>query len=322
MKLKIISMDGTEKGAMDLPVQFNEPVREDLIKRAVLAIQAARRQPYGADPEAGKRSSAYVSKRRRAYKGTYGIGQSRTPRKVMSRNGTRFNFVGAFAPQTVGGRRSHPPKASKIWEQKLNKTENRKAIRAALASTINTELVKSRGHKAPANYPFIISNDFEKITKTKDLKSALDKLGFEEELKRTAIRKIRAGIGKTRGRKYKTKKGILFITADSCDLSKAGANIPGTDIITVKSINTEYLAPGAVPGRLTLYTESAIKKLAETKIFTPAHIAPKTEKKAKPAKKEKTKSADKPAKKTRVQTAVKQTPKNVAEKTTTKEDKE
>ena len=115
MKLKIISTENKAIGEVNLPSQFNEPVRPDLIKRAVHALQANRRQPYGASEEAGKRHSAYLSKRRRKYRGTYGIGQSRTPRKVMTRRGTQFFYVGAFAPQTVGGRRAHPPKSKKNW---------------------------------------------------------------------------------------------------------------------------------------------------------------------------------------------------------------
>jgi len=143
MELKILNKEAKETGKIKLPEQFKEQVRTDLVKRAVLAIQANNRQRYGASPEAGKRASAYVSKRRRNYKTTYGIGQSRTPRKVMSRSGTRFNWVGAFAPQTVGGRRAHPPKASKIWTQKINTLENRKAIRSALSATIIPEIVRA-----------------------------------------------------------------------------------------------------------------------------------------------------------------------------------
>ena len=38
----------------------------------------------------------------------------------------------------------------------VNKKENRKAIRSALAATVNPEIVKGRGHKITDNYPFII----------------------------------------------------------------------------------------------------------------------------------------------------------------------
>ncbi len=315
MKLKIFTKDATEKGTIELPVQFSEPSRKDLVKRAVLAIQARNRTPYGTKPMAGKRASAYVSKRRRDFKGTYGIGQSRTPRKATSRNGTRFNFVGAFAPQTVGGRQAHPPKASKIWEQKINETENRKAIRSALSSTMMQDVVKTRGHKVPSSYPFIIADDFDLVKKTADLRKILLKLGFKDELERAAVSKIRPGKGKSRGRKHKTKKSILFVTSKESDLFLAANNFPGVDIAIVEDLNAELLAPGAQVGRATLFTESAVKKLAEKKLFTSdykgvvekkakvvvALVKEKNEKKTKPAtallpKKAPTKDAAKSAK--------------------------
>ena len=38
-----------------------------------------------------------------------------------------MNWVGAFAPGTVGGRKAHAPNAEKIFDKKINKKENRKA---------------------------------------------------------------------------------------------------------------------------------------------------------------------------------------------------
>ena len=74
-----------------------------------------------------------------------------------------MSWVGAVMPGTVGGRRAHPPKADKIWSQKINTTERRKAIRSAIAGTINMDFVKDRGHKAPENYPFIIANSSKEL---------------------------------------------------------------------------------------------------------------------------------------------------------------
>lgn len=268
MKLKILNQKAEEKGSIDVPSQFKETPRHDLIKRAVETIRANTRQPYGAKPEAGLRHSTYLSKRRRAYKGTYGPGRARTPRKVMSSNGLQFHHVGAQVPNTVGGRRAHPPKAAKIWNKDLNKKERQKAIRSALSGTLIKELAEKRGHKVPSNYPFIISDELSKIEKTADLKKALEKQGFKEELTRTSKTKIRQGKGKNRGRKYKNKTSILFVTAESNQkLEKAASNLKGCDVTSVDKLNTLLLAPGAVPGRLTLYTESAVKKIKEENLF-------------------------------------------------------
>ena len=261
MKLKIINIKAEVVGEKVLPAQFNEKIRPDLIKRAVIALRSHKRQPYGASPEAGKRASAYVSKRRRDYKTTYGIGQSRTPRKVMSRRGTRFNWVGAFAPQTVGGRRAHPPKAEKIWFLKINKKEKRKAIRSAMATSMSKDYLKN----VPKDFPFVIDNEIESIKKTKDVKNFLIKAGFKEMLDRK--NKVRAGKGKMRGRKFRKKKGPLFIVSDKCDLEKSAKNLAGVDVVKVKNISCEMLAPGINVCRPALYTVKSIDMLEKEKLF-------------------------------------------------------
>ncbi|MCF7798730.1 50S ribosomal protein L4 [Candidatus Woesearchaeota archaeon] len=267
MKIKVFDKANTEKKSVDLPVQFNEPVRIDLVKRAVLSLQAARRQKYGAMPGAGQRYSSFLSKRRHKYKSTYGIGQSRTPRKVLNRRGTRFYYVGATAPQTVGGRRAHPPKAEKEWDQKINTREKRKAIRSALAASVDANLVKARGHHIPASYPLALDASFEELAKTKDVVAALQALGFTRELERANITSIRAGKGKARGRKTITKKSVLFVVSKDCPLLKAGANLPGTDVVPVNALNAELLAPGTHVGRVTLFTDIALDVLKEQQLF-------------------------------------------------------
>ena len=267
MKLKVLDQTNTEKGSKELPQVFSEQVRPDLIKRAVESLQANAMQRYGADPMAGKKCSANLSRRRSKYRGSYGHGISRVPRKIHSRSGTRFNWTGAFAPGTVGGRRAHPPKASKILARKINIKERRKAIRSAIAATTVKDFTSERGHVAPATYPFIITNDFETLSKTKQVVDALKKLGFGDELKRTEVKTYRAGKSRLRGRKYRKKKGPLFVVADKCALLKSAAGIAGAEVVTVEQLNAELLAPGAVPGRVTLFTEAAIEKLDREKLF-------------------------------------------------------
>lgn len=267
MKLNVVDKTNAQKGKKDLPIQFSEEIRPDLVLRAVLALHSTNRQPYGAFPMAGKRPSAKLSRRRRDYKGSYGMGISRVPRKILSRRGTRMNWVGAFAPGMTGGRRAHPPKSEKKWEQKINKKERRKAIRSAIAATTDKKLVEQRGHNIPANYPFIIDNSFEAVSKTNELMKLLNTLGFEKELERCMETSIRAGKGKSRGRKYKKKKGILFVASKECGLLKSAKNLPGVDAVEVKKLNAELLAPGGDIGRLTIFTEAAVDALGKEKLF-------------------------------------------------------
>ena len=175
--------------------------------------------------------------------------------------------MGTFSPQTVGGRRSHPPKAEKVLERKINKKENRKAIRSAMTATLLKEVVAGRGHKLPAEYPFVVNSAVESLSKTKDVEKLLLDLGFAEELERSAQKKVRAGMGKMRGRKYQRKKGVLLVTGGECPLLNAAKNVPGVDAVEVKALNAELLAPGADAGRVTLWTEKAVQKVADEKLF-------------------------------------------------------
>ncbi|MEM2915819.1 MAG: 50S ribosomal protein L4 [Candidatus Woesearchaeota archaeon] len=267
MDLTIRSPTNAEEGKKKLPPQFSEQIRPDIIKRAVEAIWSHKRQPYSSDPCAGKKASAKLSRRRRDYRGGYGHGISRVPRKILSRNGTQMYWVAANAPGTVKGRRAHPPVSSKIWRQKINEKERKKAIRSALAATISRQHVISRGHAVPVNYPFIISNAFESLEKTKDVIAALVSLGLKEELSRSAKWKIRSGRGKMRGRKYRSAIGPLLVVGGQCKLLKAAGNIAGIDVADATHLNASLLAPGAMPGRLTLFTANAIDKIAKERLF-------------------------------------------------------
>lgn len=267
MKLQILDSQNKKSGEIDLPNQFKESFRPDLIKRVVHSLQSKARQQHGADPGAGMRHSSKLSKRRRKYRGSYGFGISRVNRKILSRRGTRFFWVGAFSPQTVGGRRSHPPKAEKILEKKVNKKENRKAIRSAISATLDKTLVEKRGHKVPGSYPFVVSSSIEDMSRTKDVEKMFQSLGFEKELERSVVKKIRAGLGTMRGRKYRKKKGVLIVTSEECKLSTSARNVPGVDVVNVKELNAEMLAPGADAGRATLWTEKAVKELGDKKLF-------------------------------------------------------
>ncbi len=55
---EIFDLQGESTGKITLPTVFATPLRPDVIKRAVLAIQSSRIQPQGRDPMAGKRTTA------------------------------------------------------------------------------------------------------------------------------------------------------------------------------------------------------------------------------------------------------------------------
>jgi large subunit ribosomal protein L4e len=185
----------------------------------------------------------------------------------MSRNGTQMNWVGAFVSGTVGGRRAHHPKAEKIWSLSVNEKERKKAIRSCLSATMLKDLVQKRGHMIPDSYPFVVEDKIQDVSKTKEVKKILDNIGLKDELARVSERFVRAGHGKSRGRKYKSKNGPLLVVGKDCKLLKAAANIPGVDVIKASNVNCEILAPGSRLGRLTIFTEDALKSINQNKLF-------------------------------------------------------
>ncbi len=255
-KIKVYSLEGETVDEIELPTIFTEEFRPDLIKRAVISSQTARIQAWGTDPMAGKRTTAK----------SFGAGRgaAMVPRVKGSRHPA--GSKGAFVPQATGGRRAHPPRAARIIHEKINKKEKRLAIRSAVAATANQELVEARGHQIGAvpQIPLVVDDELCKVKKTSETRKILKKLGvYDDVVRAKSGRKIRAGKGKTRGRKYKTPKGPLLVVGEDKGISLGARNHPGVDIVVVDNLNAELLAPGTHPGRLTIYTKSAIEKLGE-----------------------------------------------------------
>jgi len=276
MKSTILDTNGKKKSEITFPSQFNEEIRRDLIKKVAVATQANKRQKYGATEKAGMKHSATVSRKRRDYRGSYGHGISRVPRKVILRRGTRFVWIGAIVSGMVGGRRAHPAKAEKNWTQKINKKERLKAIRSAMAATLDKDSLKESGFSI---FEPIVIEKLDSINKTKDLLKTLNALNLGKELERSSEKKIRAGKGKSRGRKYQKKKGPLVVVANSDSILKAAKNIPGLEVVSVDKLNITLLAPGAKPGRLTIWSKEALEKLDKEKLYTGKKVEIKKEKK-------------------------------------------
>ncbi len=263
MQIDVFDLSGKAVDKMELPVIFSEPLREDLILRAVLSSQSKRRQAYGTDPMAGMRSSAHYHGYRRHRWSMMNREMARLPR-LHGKLSPHLMWSVRTVPQAVGGRAAHPPKIEKVWEQKVNDKERKKAVRSAIAATSKRELVLRRGHRVEdvKSLPIVVKDDIEKVSSTKELVEFLSKVGLGKELERTSQRKVRAGRGKSRNRKYKTKTGPLFVVTDGKKLGRAAKNVLGCDVCKVENLSAEVLAPGAAPGRLVIWTKSALEKLA------------------------------------------------------------
>jgi large subunit ribosomal protein L4e len=249
---KIFNLEGKAVGKITLPPIFGTALRPDVIKRAVIAIQSNRFQPQGRDPMAGKRTTAESR--------GVGLGIARIARKKGP--GGR----GALVSGTVGGRAAHPPVSNKKIVKRIPKKEKRLALLSAIAATASKEVVASRGHSIEdvPEIPLIVTDDLEGLNKVKEVEEALIHLGVFSDIYRVQeSRKTRAGKGKHRGRKTKQAVGPLIVVAENKGIMNAARNIPGVEVVTVNNLNTEALAPGTHPGRLTIWTNSTIEKLNE-----------------------------------------------------------
>jgi len=266
MKVDVFDLEGKPMGKIDLPEVFKEPLRGDLILRAVLATQSKKRQAYGVNVLAGKRTSAHYHGRRRLRPDVVMMNRemARMPR-LHSRTTPHLLFQARFAPHVRKGRVAHPPKVEKIWVQKINQKERRKATMSAIAATAKKELVLRRGHKVKniKELPIIVEDKIQGLKKTKEVVKFFKKIGLEKELERIKKKKIRAGKGKRRGFKYRKKKGPLFIITKDGGIAEAIKNIPGANCCRVENLSAEILSPGGVPGRLVIFTKSALEKLGE-----------------------------------------------------------
>lgn len=258
MKVSVYDLNGNVKEKIELPGVFKETVRPDIIKRAVLALQSSKRQPYGSDPIAGLRTAVHYHGKRRHRWMMINRGMARLPR--IHAGSPHMTWRVRRVPQAVKGRRAHPPKTEKIWEQKINNKEMLLGLKSAVAATGNRELIKARGHRIDnvKDLPLVVVDEIQKIKRTKELVELFKKIGLDEELERVKKRKIRSGKGKTRGRKYKTNIGPLLLVNKDFTI---GNNIPGVKVCNINDVSVENLAPGAQPGRITIYTKSAIEEL-------------------------------------------------------------
>ena len=260
MKIPVYSLNGTVKGDVKVEKAFSRPVRDDLIKRAVLAEKSKTIQPYGADPIAGKRTSAH-------YHGRRGIRMSMMNREMarMKRihGSGGLNMRARFVPQAIKGIKAHPPKAEKKWKLKINKKERIRALLSAASASSRKDVVAKRGHAVDTvkHVPLVIEDKMQDISKIKEVRVILEKLGLKKELERCAKKKVRAGRGTTRGRKYKVKKGPLIVVGNDNGVIKASRNLAGVDVIEAGNLSVSMIAPGAHAGRLCLWTESAVKMM-------------------------------------------------------------
>jgi len=251
MKSILYDQSGNKKSDIELPKVFDSIIREDMAAKFFESEKSV--QPYSNYEEAGKRHSASgtISHKRHEWKGHYGKGISRTPRKTMWRRGTQFYWVAAEVSHVRGGRTAHPPKVFRAVK-KINHKEIDFAMHSAFAATASKKYIVERysSLKEIKSAPFVIDS---LPSKTKDLFSSLKNI-FGEAFNLVIKQKsVRSGKGKLRGRKYKSNAGLLLVTGKD-----EKAKFTGIDLMPINDVVISDLYP---LGRLTLYTKKALEEL-------------------------------------------------------------
>ena len=246
----VLDVEGKPSGEIPLPQVFQTVLRLDVIRKAAIAQQSHSFQPQGRNLMAGKRTTAE----------SFGVGRgiSRVPR--IGGHGP-LSGSAAFAPGTVSGRMAFPPVTFRTLVKQINQKEKRLALKAAIAATASDEIVRNRGHKFDPDrtLPLVVNNEVENLSKASDAKRFLTSIGVWADIMRVRkSKRIKAG-----ARVHAV--GPLIVVAEDKKARKALRNFEGLDVVKAADLSVEALAPGTHPGRLTVWSESAIKTLAERK---------------------------------------------------------
>jgi large subunit ribosomal protein L4e len=232
---------------------FNAPIRSDLVHFVFYNLAKNRRQAYAVNKDAGMMYNAE----------SWGTGRAvaRIPR--VGGSGTHRSGQGAFGNMCRGGRMFNPNVTWRRWQRKVNLTQRRHAVAAAVAASGVPSLVMARGHRVNQVPELPLVVDSMNVEKAQDVIAMLEKFGLKEELDKVKeTKKVRAGQGKYRNNRYKTRKGPLIVFSNEDGLiQRASKNVPGVECCHVDRLNILQLSPGGHLGRLIVWTKPAFERL-------------------------------------------------------------
>ncbi|KAF1971301.1 60S ribosomal protein L4-A [Bimuria novae-zelandiae CBS 107.79] len=248
------------KDTIPVPNVFKSPIRPDIVHAVHTGMNKNKRQPYAVSEKAGHQTSAE----------SWGTGRAvaRIPR--VSGGGTHRAGQAAFGNMCRSGRMFAPTKVWRKWHQKINLNQKRFATASAVAASSSAALLLARGHNIASvpEVPLVVSSTAfadGAITKTSAALALLKAVGAGADLEKVKkSRKVRAGKGKLRGRRYRQRRGPLVVynpDEDGKELVTAFRNLPGVETSSVFSLNLLQLAPGGHLGRFIVWTSSAFAAL-------------------------------------------------------------
>jgi large subunit ribosomal protein L4e len=253
--LSVFSLTGEKASTTPLPEVFTAPVRPDIVQFVHTNMNKNKRQAYSVNMYAGMGVSA----------SSWGTGRAvaRIPR--VGGGGTSRSGQGAFGNMCRGGRMFAPTKTWRKWHRKINTTQKQYAVASALAASAVPALVMARGHSVEEvpEIPLVLDSSLESTKKTSAAKDILSAVGALADVeKATDSKKIRAGKGKMRNRRYTLRRGPLVIYKENDGISEAFRNLPGVELCCVSRLNLLQLAPGGHVGRFCVWSQAAVDELS------------------------------------------------------------
>lgn len=250
----VFSTTGDKAGETPLPGVMTAPLRPDIVQFVHTNMNKNSRQAYSVNIRAGKQVVA----------SSWGTGRAvaRIPR--VGGGGTSRSGQGAFGNMCRGGRMFAPTKTWRKWHRNINITQKRYATASAIAASAVPALVMARGHRIESvpEIPLVVDTALESTSKTSAAKEILAALGALEDVEKAAdSKKIRAGKGKMRNRRYVARRGPLIIYKSNDGVEQAFRNLPGVELCRVDALNLLQLAPGGHLGRFCIWSQAAVESL-------------------------------------------------------------
>ncbi|KAG6373325.1 ribosomal protein L4 domain-containing protein [Boletus reticuloceps] len=238
---------GEPSSSLPLPAVLTAPIRLDVVAQVHKSVAKNKRQAYAVSEKAGHQTSAE----------SWGTGRAVAVFPVLA-------AVAAFGNMCRGGRMFAPTKTWRKWHVKVNQNQRRFATVSALAASALPSLVLARGHRIEQvpEIPLVVPSEVESFKKTKEAVALLKSIdAYPDVVKVSNSRKLRAGKGKMRNRRYRQRRGPLVVYNEDNGIVKAFRNLPGVELANVKRLNLLQLAPGGHLGRFIIWTESAFALL-------------------------------------------------------------
>lgn len=250
MEVNVYKLDGNVAERMALPQIFSGEFREEIVRRALLSEQSAHYQPQAHYVLAGLQTTAVYVGKYSGYRRGRHMGIAIRPRQKLG--GGAMGDVRRI-PSSVKGRRAHPHKLGKMLNENMNKREYEKAIRSALSSLSMREMIKKRHSVEIDEFPIVVEDNIEEITKSKELLKVLSALGLSKDLGLSRKPALKRG---RRAQRRHFRKSVLLVVKNTAKVERAGRNIPGVDVCGIERLEVGKLAPGAKP-RLSVWSKGA-----------------------------------------------------------------